>query len=359
MTDQAKLIRIGLTALPLGFVVLGTFSLAFFFIKTDGDAGKKDRENAENAGIFRKAISKSDLQDYVNMLATTIGERNVAKYGNLQKAATWLESALGPNNMGYKVARQTYKVAGKDCHNIEVQITGTTKPDEIVVIGAHYDSAIGTPGADDNASGVAALVCLANAFVGTQPERTLRFVGFVNEEPPHFQTSAMGSYLYAKRCKEREENVVAMLSLESLGYYSDVKGSQQYPPILRAAYPDTGNFAAVVGNLKSKPLVDQVAMKMIADSGVPIEKLSFLASLPGIGWSDHWSFWEFGYQAAMITDTAPYRNQHYHQATDLPGTLDFDRLQKVTTGLQSVIAELAGYTGKTQQPVGKSAKATN
>ncbi|MFT4548250.1 MAG: hypothetical protein ACI8XO_000891 [Verrucomicrobiales bacterium] len=347
MKSPAKWYGIGLAAMPLGLVVLGGVSFALYFLKADDGPAVKG-ENVENAAIFRKGIARSDLQDYVEMLSVTIGERNVEKHANLQRAATWLESALGPNNMGYQVERQTYKVNGKACHNIIVQINGTSKPDEIVVVGAHYDSAINTPGADDNASGVAAMVCLANAFVGTEPERTLRFVGFTNEEPPHFQTSAMGSYVYAKSCSKEEEEIVAMLSLESLGYYSDEKGSQQYPPNLRARYPDTGDFAAVVGNIKSRRLVDQVAKTLKAESDMPIEKLSFLASMPGIGWSDHWSFWEFGYKAAMITDTAPYRNEHYHQKTDLPGTLDYDRLQKVTVGLQAVIAELVGYEAETK-----------
>lgn len=358
MTDQARWYGIALAALPLGFVVLGLISFAIYFMKTDDDRADA-AGNAENAGIFRKDIELADLRTYIEMLAVKIGERNVEEYKNLQQAATWLESALGPNNMGYKVERQTYQVGGKDCHNIEVQIIGKTKPDEIVVVGAHYDSVVGTPGADDNASGVAALICLANAFVGSEPERTLRFVGFVNEEPPHFQTGAMGSYVYAKRCKERKEDVVAMLSLDSLAYYSDVKGSQDYPPTLSARYPDTGNFAAVVGNLESNSLIDQVADRLQASAGgVPVEKLSFAASLPGVGWSDHWSFWEFGYPAAMVTDTAPYRNEHYHKPSDLPGTLDFDRLQKVTIGLRAVIAELVGDKGEMEQPVGKSAKTT-
>ena len=354
MSSQAKWFRFGLTALPVGVILFGIASFGVFFLKNEADAKKKARENAENAGIFRKDIEIGDLKSYVEMLSVTIGERHVGKHENLETAATWLESALGPNNMGYQVSRQTFQVDGKNCHNIEVQITGKSKPEEIVVVGAHYDTAVGTPGADDNATGVAALVCLANAFVGTEPARTIRFVGFTNEEPPHFQGPDMGSYVYAKRCKEMKEKIVAMLSLESLGYFSDEKGSQKYPPLLSARYPDTGNFAAVVGNLKSKGLVDQVAARLKADARVPVEKLSFLADLPGVGWSDHWSFWEFGYEAVMITDTAPYRNRHYHEPTDLPDTLDFDRLQKVTAGVRDVIAELAEFGGRDKEPIGKA-----
>ncbi len=176
--------------------------------------------------------------------------------------------------MGFKVERQTYQVGGKDCHNIEVQITGKSKPDEIVVIGAHYDSVIGTPGRTTTRA--VSRRWSASPTPSSAPSRSgrLRFVGFANEEPPHFQTSAMGSYVYAKRCKERKEKIVAMLSLESLAYYSDEKGSQDYPPTLSARYPDTGNFAAVVGNLKSKALIDQVAAQIGGFGGwCPVEKL--------------------------------------------------------------------------------------
>jgi len=342
--DQRKLFPIGITALPLGFVILGVISFGIYFMKAD-EAKSGGRENSENAALFRKDINQKDLERYVKTLSVDFGERHTGNYENLKKAAAWIDSTIGMTNMGYKVERQSFEVRGKKCENIEIEITGKTKPEEIVVVGAHYDTAGGTPGADDNGSGVAALICLANAFTGTEPERTLRFVAFTNEEPPHFQTSSMGSYVYAKRCKEREEDIVAMISLEAIGYYSDKRDSQKYPPILRARYPSTGNFLAVVGNVKSKSLVGQVAAELEEESELGIEKLSFLASVPGVGWSDHWSFWQFGYKAVMITDTAIYRNPHYHQATDLPETIDFKRLTEATIGIKAVIEDLVGGAG--------------
>ena len=175
-----------------------------------------------------------------------IGSRNMFETEQLDAAAKYVAQSLG------RVERQTFVVEEIEVANLIHEIRGTTRPDEIVVIGAHYDSVEGTPGADDNASGTAGLLALARRFAKANPARTLRFVAFVNEEPPHFQTQTMGSWRYAKRCRERKENVVAMLSLEMLGYYRDERGSQHYPPPLSALYPDTANFIGFAGNLKSR-----------------------------------------------------------------------------------------------------------
>ncbi len=170
-------------------------------------------------------VLREQLRKDVAELAAEIGDRNVnTEYENLCKASDFIEESFV--GAGYKVSRQGYEVSlydleGRECHNLEVEIIGSEKPDEIVLIGAHYDSLEGTPGANDNASGVAALLAHARAFVDKKPVRTLRFVAFTNEEPPYFQSNDMGSFVYARRCRERKENVVAMLSLETIGYYTD------------------------------------------------------------------------------------------------------------------------------------------
>lgn len=274
----------------------------------------------------------------VTHLAVTIGERNVEHPQQLAAAAEWLMQELA--TAGYVASKQTYNVDGVECSNLIVEIKGSTLPDEIVLVGAHYDSAPGTPGANDNGSGTAACLSLARRLKAHQPERTMRFVFFVNEEPPHFQKQTMGSLVYARRCKERRENLVAVLSLETLGYYSDKEGAQQYPPLLSAAYPSTGNFVAFVGNIDSKPLVSDVISLFRKHAKFPSEAGSLPGQLRGVGWSDHWSFWEFGYQGVMVTDTAPFRYSHYHRATDTPEKIDFDRLARVTLGLEAVIKEL-------------------
>lgn len=262
-----------------------------------------------------------------------IGPRNTFIPENLAAAAAYIESAFA----GYKVERQQYD-AGV---NLIVEIRGTTHPDEIVIVGAHYDSVDDSPGADDNASGVAAMLALARKFANTKPARTLRFIAWTNEEPPHFQTEAMGSYVYARRCRERNENIVAALSLETIGYYDDKPGSQKYPPPLAALYPDTGNFIGFAGNFGSRALVNRCVKTFRANSAFPAESAVLPELIPQIGWSDQWSFWQFGWPALMVTDTAPFRNPHYHMATDTPEKLDYARMAMVVDGLASVIEELS------------------
>jgi Zn-dependent M28 family amino/carboxypeptidase len=211
-----------------------------------------------------------------------------------------------------------------------------------VVVGAHYDSAVECPAANDNATGVAALLELARTFAGRKPRTTLRFVAFANEEPPFFQTEEMGSMVYARSLAAHGEKVAAMVALETLGCYSDRPGSQKYPPLVGLAYPDRGNFVAFVGNLASRGLARKCVAAFRARAEFPSEGACLPGWIPGIGWSDHWSFWQAGYQGIMVTDTAPFRYAHYHQPTDTPDKVDFDRLARVTAGLAGVVEELAG-----------------
>ncbi|CAG1022576.1 partial Bacterial leucyl aminopeptidase, partial [Methylococcales bacterium] len=228
-------------------------------------------------------------------------------------------------------------------YNLEVEITGSEKPNEIVVIGGHYDSLEDTPGANDNASGTAAVLALARAFAGKQTLRTLHFVTFVNEEPPYFQSKDMGSWVYVKRCRQRNENIVAMLSLETIGYYSDAKGSQHYPlSPLGLMYPTTGNFIAFVGNIKSRKLVQDAVGLFRRDAELPSEAAVLPEMLVGVGWSDQWSFWQEGYPGIMVTDTAPFRYPYYHTQEDTPDKIDYDRLAYVVNALKKVVAGLTG-----------------
>ena len=209
------------------------------------------------------------------------------------------------------------------------------------MVGAHYDTVRSTPGADDNASGVAALLALAADFAPSQPARTLRFVAFANEEPAFFQSELMGSRVYARACRVRGEKIVAMVCLESIGYYSDVKESQRYPFPLSLFYPSRGNFLAIVGNRESRALVKLVTKTIRETKAIPCESAALPGSWTGVGWSDHWSFWQEGYPAVMATDTATFRNPNYHRPTDTPVTLDFPRMAAAVRGLRAVVAELA------------------
>jgi hypothetical protein len=279
------------------------------------------------------------LRAHVEALASGIGERNVFRAGTLPRAAAYVERQLGAR--GERVERQAFTSREQEVLNLEVERGGTDKPREIVVAGAHYDTVIGSPGANDNGSGVAALLEVARMLHGRPLRRTLRLVAFVNEEPPAFQGDEMGSLRYARRCRDRGENVVAMLSLETIGYYSDAPHSQSYPAGLGLLYPSTGHFIGVVGDVGSRALVRGVEASLKRHSPVPVVAAALPGFLPGVGWSDHWAFWQHGYRAVMITDTAPFRYPHYHTVADTPDQLDYDRMTGVVWGLAQTIAELA------------------
>ena len=285
-----------------------------------------------------ESLLRTELIAHVQKLGGEIGERNLAHYTQLQQAAQYIEGEL--TRSGWKVRRDEYEVQGKSCHNLEAELPGASP--EIVLIGAHYDSVFGAPGANDNGSGVAALLALARRMAGSQNARTLRFVAFVNEEPHYFQSPQMGSFVYAKRCRERGDRIVAMISLETIGYYSNEAGSQSYPaPGLGFIYPRTGNFIGFVGNVASRSLLREALGEFRRHAQIPSEGGALPAMIPGIGWSDQWSFWQYDYPGIMVTDTAPFRYRHYHAATDTPDKLDYDSMTRVVAPMEKVIRHLA------------------
>ncbi len=278
------------------------------------------------------------LREHVDMLAGTIGERNTVSYSQLQQSAAYIGKRF--HELGYTVREEPFLADGKEVMNIEAERKGSTLPAQIVVIGAHYDSIPGSPAANDNASGVAAVLELARLFKEAKPARTIRFVGFVNEEPPWFRTEKMGSMVYARKARERGEKIVAMLSLETIGYYSDQPGSQHYPAPFSLFYPDRGNFVSFVGNLDSRSLVRRVIGTFRETTPFPSEGIAAPAWIEGIGWSDHWPFWQEGYPALMVTDTAIFRYPHYHKPSDTPDKLDYGRMARVVSGLARVVGKL-------------------
>ena len=279
------------------------------------------------------------LVTHVWTLADTIGERNLWQYQGLEAAARYVEVTL--RDGGYAVTSQTFDVGGKSVRNLATEIVGARRPADMLVIGAHYDSVQGCPGANDNASGVAAVLEIARLLAGQRFERTVRFVAFVNEEPPFFQTAHMGSLVYARAAHASAERIVGMLSLETLGYYTDAEDSQQYPFPFGLFYPRVGNFIGFVGNLASRRLVHRSLGSFRRHTLFPSEGTAAPGWLTGIGWSDHWAFWQQGYAAIMVTDTALFRYAPYHTAADTPEQLDYERMARVVTGLARVVRELA------------------
>jgi Zn-dependent M28 family amino/carboxypeptidase len=272
-------------------------------------------------------------------LAGEIGERSTARAGSLPRAEAYLSQRL--SGLGFIVTPHRYQADGVSCANLEVVIAANGPSSESVVVGAHYDSAQGAPGADDNASGVAVVLALAEMFRARPAQRrALRFVLFTNEEPPHFWNPTMGSLVFAKEARAAGQAIVAMLSIESVGFYRQERGTQKYPPPMSLVYPSQGDFVGFVGNTSSRSLLTKVIGTFREHAEVPSEGAALPGVVPGVGWSDHWSFWEVGYPAVMVTDTAPFRNPNYHTAGDRPDTLDYPRMAALTRGLDPVIERL-------------------
>jgi Zn-dependent M28 family amino/carboxypeptidase len=279
------------------------------------------------------------LRRHVRVLAQEIGERHVWRPRALRATADYIRAELGA--LGLPVAAQSYETHGVRCENIETEIPGSRRAREILLVGAHYDSVVGSPGADDNASGVAGLIELARSLRDIRPDRTLKLVAFVNEEPPFFFFEQMGSNVYATAARARGDDIRIMLSLEMLGCYSAEPGSQAYPPCLKWFYPTRGNFIGFVSNLRSRRALAEVTDAFRAHCDFPAERLAAPAFLPGVAWSDQLSFWRAGYPGVMVTDTALYRYPHYHRATDTADRLRYPEMAQVAQGLARALAALA------------------
>ncbi len=304
-----------------------------------GKAPKQASEPHPARLTQHEAALSNELRSHVDMLAARIGDRNYIFYKNLEEAAAYIEKTL--SGMGYGIVRQEFAAKGQQFSNIIAERRGAKQPDKVIIIGAHYDCSLGSQGADDNGSGVAALLALARAFAAKNPGCTVRFAFFPNEEPPFFWTSDMGSYRYAGLCRRRGDTITAMIALEMLGFYSDAPGSQSYIFPMNLFFPDTGNFIAFVSNLQSRSLLHQAVGSFRRANPLPSEGVALPWFIPGVFWSDHWPFWEHDYPAIMVTDTAFFRNPHYHEPTDLPETIDYERMARVTAGLEYMIEELA------------------
>jgi len=286
------------------------------------------------------------LERDVRVLAERYEGRDGENRAVLNASGDWIAGRL--SSMGYAVDREPVPTRGEpEAFNVIAELGGTTAPDEIVIIGAHYDAEVDTPGADDNASGVAVLLELARRYADDPRERTVRWIAFSNEENSSSRGGMMGSAAHARGCRQRRERIVAMLSLEMLGYYDDASGSQRYPfdrelaARLGLELPDTGDFVGVVGRLADAELVARVAGAMRGAGTIPIAEAALPGFIPDIWRSDHGPFWARGYTAAMITDTSEFRNPHYHGPGDTPGTLDYGRMARAADAVDAAVDALA------------------
>lgn len=288
---------------------------------------------------------EQQLRQHVDRLAGLIGPRTLKNPKMIEATIGYIESQW--SGMGYETSRECFDALGDQATNLIVDRTGATRAEEIVLLGAHYDTVFTTPGADDNASAVAVLLEVGRLLQQYQGTRTIRYVAFACEEPPYFNLDSMGSQYHAHQSRLRGDKIRGMLCLEMVGYYSDRDFSQSLPPgipkWLKRFFPHRGNFLAAVGNMASWKLCWNFRRGFKRGTGtMPLFSICLPGKINEIRLSDNRSFWDQGYPALMLTDTSFLRNPNYHQATDTPDTLDYQRMAEVTLGVASAIRLLTG-----------------
>ena len=277
------------------------------------------------------------LRKHVHRLAVDFAPRVHTNLTQLNKASAYIESELRTTSA--KVTVQRYAATGRNFQNRIAQVGPDTE--DVIVVGAHYDVADIQPGADDNASGVAGLIELAKALSNAKLKQRVELVAYTLEEPPYFRTANMGSAIHAKSLKAKGKRVTLMLSLECIGYFSDEPNSQQLlTPLMKAVYPTTGNFIALVGNYAEGDLSRRVKRSMQQATSLPVYSINAPSVLQGIDFSDHLSYWNEGFVGMMVTDTAFFRNEAYHTEDDTPDRLDYKRMADVVVAVtKTVLAE--------------------
>lgn len=311
-------------------------------------------EKVNIPAVLKRGLDKGEramcgrLRRHVEVLAEAIGERNTDRPGGLEAAARYIEDQLREN--GYSPEVQIFRAGGQDVRNIEVEIPGRhkRKQKEILILGAHYDS-VDCPAANDNGSGVAGLLEAAKMFAEKRFKRTVRLVFFVNEEPPYYKGNEMGSVRYARRCRARNERIIGLINLETIGCYYGNAGSQLYPDPrlerIKWMLPKRGDFVVFTGNLASWQLIRRLYVRFKKHAKFPAMWLPSPASIKGPDMSDQWSFWQEGYPALMVTDTAFLRYPYYHKQRDLPENMNFECMTRVVNGVIEAAADMAGRAG--------------
>jgi Peptidase family M28 len=294
---------------------------------------------------------RNHLYRHVDTLAGLIGPRVLSNPVSIKATTGYIERQW--RDMGFEVRHESFDALGQTATNLFVEIPGLKPNNQVVILGAHYDTVLGTPGADDNASAVATLLEVSRLLIGVHGQRTIRLIAFACEEPPYFNFNSMGSQHHAAGCRSRQEDIVGMLCLEMVGYFTDDRVQRvpsSIPKWLHWLFPRRGNFLAAVGNLKSIPLAWVFRRGFKSGANFPLFSICLPKRVSEIQLSDNRAFWDQGYPALMLTDTSFLRNPHYHQSTDLPNTLDYDAMTHVTLGVAEAVRRLARVSKKRKAP---------
>jgi len=321
-----------------GLAVLIAAGVAFTWELWRPEPGESFSGAPPAATVVEKSLAER-LHDDVTTLSVRYGERSMQRVETLNASADWVAEQL--EDAGLTVRRQRLDVSGQVVENVSTTLPGTEWPDELVVIGAHYDTAAGSPGANANGSGVAATLALAKMLSAAEHRRSVVLVFFACSVEPFMQTDSMGSLIWARAAEAGGQEVVAMLSLDSLGYYTDEPATQHFPREIASFYPKVGDFVSVVGNFPSAGLANRVIGLFRDVASVPSEMGVGMPSWDGVGWSDHWSFWQCGWPALIVSDSGPYRDPAYQRWNDRAGRLDYETMARIVVALESVVTHLA------------------
>ena len=330
----AQALRFFVSNSRTAFAAVAVVALAVAFppLAIATDAGAKPRET-QASDVVTEA-----LRNHVRVLSVEIGERSVVRGDGLERAKRYLIETF--RTAGLSVEEQVYMYEGRPVANLIADLPGAPADRAPLLIGAHYDTVVGTPGADDNASGVAAMLELARWAIKNRPSAAVRFVAFTLEEPPNFGTRNQGSRVFVRRLLEEGETIEGAIILEMVGYTTP---HQSYPLVLQwAGYPEAGDFIGVVGNRSSRAFGERILRAMRRQQTMPVESLFVWLDgrlLPDTRLSDHASFWDENLPAVMVTDTAYFRNPHYHRPTDRAETLDYGFMAELVQSLTLVLDE--------------------
>ena len=326
-----------------GSLCLGLWTM----VKCEGTWEGEPLENQADLIEIRKGLERDVA--YLQALGPRNSENEEA-YEKLRLCEAWIRQRW--QSQGYRVKTQTFCAEGRLYSNLEVEIRGRTSPSEIIIVSAQYDTLPDSPGANNNGSGVAILLALSDLLRNHAPDRTLRLVNFVNEEDPFFGTEKMGSHHYAKRSAGLREDIRGMLSLDSLGIYNDEPHSQKLPFPFSLIYPGRGNFLAFIGDFGSRRFMKAATRGFKKGSSFPIEAGLVPKWVKGAGWSDHLSFWKFGYPGIMVTDTGGFRSPYHTTREDTLEKLNFEAMSRIVLGMYAAVRELTLKQNVNQLPEG-------
>lgn len=318
----------------LAFVVI--LAAYWYMIRCEGSW---DGEPLETAMADELVAMETELRADVAWLSQTVGPRNPAHYENLVRTAEWIRDRW--TSYGYEVLEQKLEVDGKECVNLEVEIPGRVAASEIIVLGAQYDTWPESPGANNNGGGVAVLLQVSRLLRDYEPDRTIRLVALTTQEPPYSKTEQMGSIHYARRSHERGEDIRVMMSMDAIGVYKQEPGTQNYPFPFSLLYPDTGNFLGFIADLGTRSLLVETTRGFKKGSAFPIEAGSVPRWVTGASWSDHASFWDYGYRGIQITDTGAFRSAAHTTVEDTMEKMDFAALARISVGMYAAMLELS------------------